>query len=482
MKMKFYFSSLLIVAGLAMAAAAHASVFSGSLTSGLSTGPQGVVTSQPVATPGAGTYTSSQSVVLSGDDATISIHYTTDGVTVPTCSSGTTYVSAISVAASETIQAISCYADNASSTVANLVYVISSGTSGGGGGGGGGSSGGGGGGSGGITNYTVTVTKNGNGSGSITGNGSNCDTSCSFSAGTAVTLTATSTPGSSFDGWTGPCSGLSATCSFVLNSNENVGTTFIQGQVAGATTINSHPDGTLVIDGSTVYLIAGGQLHGFRDPQEFASYGYKFNQTVPISVADKLLPTGDIMKAMTGTLALDTSDSRTIYMVGINYTKRGFVSMAVYRGLGYVTGSSTSNQPVHGVFRINMTDYPAGAPIASSTAAHPEGALVLDNTGTVWWILNGQRDGFESITVFNTYGFTFDRVVPANASDMALPVGPLVKLRDGTLVSQGGVTYIISDGQKLQFASGQALTSRGYNAANVVPDDVSGYTAGATLP
>jgi hypothetical protein len=129
-----------------------------------------------------------------------------------------------------------------------------------------------------------------------------------------------------------------------------------------------------------------------------------------------------------------------------------------------------------------LADYPAGDPIASSTAAHPEGALVLDSTGTVWWILNGQRDGFESLTVFNTYGFTFDRVVPTNAADMALPVGSLVKLRDGTLVSQVGVTYIISDGLKVSFASGAALTSRGYNPANVVPADVSGYTAGATLP
>jgi hypothetical protein len=105
----------------------------------------------------------------------------------------------------------------------------------------------------------------------------------------------------------------------------------------------------------------------------------------------------------------------------------------------------------------------------------------LDNTGTAWWILDGQRDGFESLTVFNTYGFTFDRVVPANDSDMALPVGPTVKLRDGTLVSDGGVTYIISDGQKLPFASSTSLTSWGYNLANVVPVDVSGYATGTTL-
>jgi len=248
--------------------------------------------------------------------------------------------------------------------------------------------------------------------------------------------------------------------------------TLPQGQVLGASVTNAHPNGTLILDGQTIYLIQNQKRFGFRNEAEYLSYGYKFSQAVVINDADRLLPTGDIMKAMTGTVVLDGSDNRTVYLIGVNSVKRGFTSAEVFKGLGY----SFAGLPV-----INLADYPVGDPIASSTAAHPEGALVLDNTGTVWSILNGQRDGFESITVFNTYGFTFDRVVPANSADMALPVGSLVKLRDGTLVSQGGVTYIISDGQKLQFASALAITSRGYNSANVVPDDVSGYTVGTTL-
>jgi hypothetical protein len=55
-------------------------------------------------------------------------------------------------------------------------------------------------------------------------------------------------------------------------------------------------------------------------------------------------------------------------------------------------------------------------------------------------------------------------------------------LRDGTLVSDGGTYYIISNGLKLPFASSASLTNWGYSLANVVPDDISGYTAGSTLP
>ncbi|MDR3643419.1 MAG: chitobiase/beta-hexosaminidase C-terminal domain-containing protein [Candidatus Doudnabacteria bacterium] len=441
----------------------------GNLSTGLNstvgTTVNGVVISPPTANPAAGTYKGTQTVTLTADGST-SIYYTTDN-SAPTCSAGLPYNGAISVTASVTIQAISCYPGSVSSTVASYGYTINSSqslaTSGGGGGGG--------------AYYSVIIAKSGDGTGNVTANGSLCSGSCAFIAGTSVTLTAASESGSSFGGWTGDCTGSTKTCALVLNGNKNVETSFIKGQVLGESISTAHPNGTLVIDGKTVSLIAGGQIHGFRDPQEFASYGYKFSQTVPINEADKLLPAGDIMKAMTGTLALDTSDNRTIYMVGQQYSKRGFVSMQVFADLGYTKVSSL----VRGMFKINLSDYPAGDPVASSTAAHPEGALVLDGTGTVWWVLDGQRSGFESLTVFNTYGFTFDRVVPANSADMALPVGPTVKLRDGTLVSDGVITYIISDGQKLPFADSAAMVSRGYDVKNAVSADLAGYTAGPNL-
>jgi len=245
------------------------------------------------------------------------------------------------------------------------------------------------------------------------------------------------------------------------------------GQVLGLQSPGPHPDGTLILSGQTAYLVKNGSLYGFRNPEEFKSYGYNFNQLVAASAADMALPTpAEILKAMAGTLVLDSSDNRTVYMIGENYIKRGFVSASVFRQLGY----SFADLP-----KINLSDYPAGSPIASGSEAHPEGALVLAGQ-TVWQINNGARQGFESATVFNTYGFSFTRTVKANAADAVLAQGPLVKFRDGTLVSQNGTYYIISDGLKLPFASQAALASRGYSLTNVLASDVSGYTAGAELP
>jgi len=116
------------------------------------------------------------------------------------------------------------------------------------------------------------------------------------------------------------------------------------------------------------------------------------------------------VKALEGTLVLDSSDNKTVYMIGTGATKRGFTTAAVFKALGY---SFT------GLLKINLSDYPAGAAIGDSTQAHPDGALVKDGA-TIWWIRGSQKTGFESMAVYNTYGFALSKVVTANAADKAM--------------------------------------------------------------
>jgi hypothetical protein len=221
-----------------------------------------------------------------------------------------------------------------------------------------------------------------------------------------------------------------------------------------------------------VYLIQNNQKVGFRDPAEYASYGYNFNQVVPVSDGDKALPTAlGTLKALPGTLVLDTSDNRTVYMIGTGSTKRGFASADVFNGLGY---------NFNDLARINLSDYSVGPAVGDASLAHPDGALVLDN-GTVWWLLGGNRLGFESVAVFNTYGFSWNKIVKANAADINLPQGPLVKFRDGTLVYDSGNYYLISDRKKLMFASVTDLTNRGYKTTNAIQANISAYESGGTV-
>ncbi len=137
-KLKFIVAGIVVLPLLALSGYALASQVTGTLTTGISGNNgnvvNGIVVVPPMASPAAGTYNSAQSVTLTADGS-LSIHYTTDG-SVPSCSTGTVYSGAVSVSVSEVITAISCYADNHSSTAAVFGYAVVPVSSGGGGGGG----------------------------------------------------------------------------------------------------------------------------------------------------------------------------------------------------------------------------------------------------------------------------------------------------------------------------------------------------------
>lgn len=97
---------------------------------GASTGTPTAAT--PVASPGAGTYSSAQSVTLTTSTSGATICYTTDGstptATVGTCTHGTTYSGAIFVSSSLTINAIASMSGYANSSLLTAVYTITSGS------------------------------------------------------------------------------------------------------------------------------------------------------------------------------------------------------------------------------------------------------------------------------------------------------------------------------------------------------------------
>jgi hypothetical protein len=79
--------------------------------------------SAPVFSPGAGTYTSAQSVAISSTTSGASIRYTTDGST-PTTTTGTLYTGMISIGATTALKAIAYAAGYTASTVSSGTYTI----------------------------------------------------------------------------------------------------------------------------------------------------------------------------------------------------------------------------------------------------------------------------------------------------------------------------------------------------------------------
>jgi hypothetical protein len=76
----------------------------------------------------------------------------------------------------------------------------------------------------------ITVTKGGNGTGRVTSNpvGIDCGSDCSdsYPAGTVVTLTAAADASSTFTGWSGGCTGATATCTVTVTAAATVTAVF----------------------------------------------------------------------------------------------------------------------------------------------------------------------------------------------------------------------------------------------------------------
>jgi hypothetical protein len=117
----------------------------------------------------------------------------------------------------------------------------------------------------------------------------------------------------------------------------------------------------------------------------------------------------------------------------------------------------------------------AGLVIPSSAlaAAHGPGSVVKSSDGTVWFIDNNNtRSAFTSAGAFQSYGFlSFSQVVDANSDDLALPTGPFIAPRDGSIfcatATKGsdvaGECSLISGGMKAAFTSASVFSGLGFS-------------------
>src|SRR3989344_745350 len=101
--------------------------------------------------------------------------------------------------------------------------------------------------------------------------------------------------------------------------------------VAGA--VESHPAGTLVLSGSTVWHISddGTMRHGIDSLAKFQSHRYSFANVVPANSADLALADGGLLTWGSGVLFLDGG---TVYQVS-GGMKHGFTSGANFTGNGF---------------------------------------------------------------------------------------------------------------------------------------------------
>jgi len=128
-----------------------------------------------------------------------------------------------------------------------------------------------------------------------------------------------------------------------------------------------------------------------------------------------------------------------------------------------------------------------GAPLVAFAAPDANGTNISDSSGTVYTIINGQRDPYTSAGAFLSYGFnSWSQVVPASSSDLALPVGSFIPPQDGSIIcsdrgADQGTCYEVSGGMKYGFTSAAVFTGLGFSFSNALSGDVSWMSAGSSL-
>ena len=176
----------------------------------------------------------------------------------------------------------------------------------------------------------------------------------------------------------------------------------------------------LVNSRGTFSLILSGIRHGIANPGLLFSYGYGFNDAG--SDTYQSLPSGSLLGPNDGAL-VKTSNNPTVYLISDSST-HGFTSAAVFLALGYKFSS------VLMIPAPQLAALPTGAIIADPTARHLEGDTI-NNQGTIYLLSDTTRSTYPSLAVFNSWNLhnNFSFVLPANAADLSLPLGPTVTPR-----------------------------------------------------
>ncbi len=105
--------------------------------------------------------------------------------------------------------------------------------------------------------------------------------------------------------------------------------------------------------------------------------------------------------------------------------------------------------------------------LASNT---PNGILVRAvNNPRVYYMENGQKRYVWSPQMLESQ-FRWDDVVLTSPADLrAIPNGPQMTFRDGSLISNRGSVFVISNGQRLPIESANTFLQKGYKWSNVIP-------------
>jgi hypothetical protein len=210
-----------------------------------------------------------------------------------------------------------------------------------------------------------------------------------------------------------------------------------------------------------VWLIQNGQKRPFLSKSALTSR-YDLNKIIIVNKSDlDKYPKGAPIKFQNYSLV--RSPSGTIYLL-VDNKRHGFSSSETFKKIGY------NPEEVVDASWEDINSYSEGQPL-TATSTYPTGALLQDKTtGGVYWIYEGKKAPVWD-AIFLKTKFKNKKIIPAakNELDSYETTDP-VMFGDGELLksSVSPAVYLISDGQKRPFASGEAFVGLGYKWENII--------------
>lgn len=211
-----------------------------------------------------------------------------------------------------------------------------------------------------------------------------------------------------------------------------------------------------------VWLIQNGQKRPFLSKSALTSR-YDLNKIIIVNKSDiDKYPKGAPIKFQNYSLV--RSPNGAIYLL-VDNKRHGFASAEAFRAIGY------NPEEVMNASWEDVESYEEGKSL-TATSTYPTGALLQDKTtGGVYWVYEGTKAPiFDAI--FLKTRFKNKKIISAAKDELANyeTVAPVTFI-DGELLKStiSPAVYLISDGKKRPFSSGEAFLGRGYKWENIIP-------------
>jgi hypothetical protein len=189
------------------------------------------------------------------------------------------------------------------------------------------------------------------------------------------------------------------------------------------TTISSKQKGVNIktSDGTIYMTTTDGKRRPYTSAGAFLSYGFNsFSGVIDADAADLALPISNFIPPRDGKIICSDrgTDKGTCYLI-TDSKKAGFTSATVFKALGFDFKNSSAG---------DVSWMESTTNIDNASAPHRKGVLI-NNNGTVLLVSVSSVLGIPDMATFQSWGYTFDDVVPANDTDKTLPQREVLRSR-----------------------------------------------------